>query len=269
MPDTSDPVPLLYEEFASLGALIGELEDEDWDKPTELPDWTVKDNLSHLCGVESWLLGRERPEPIYAGHVRNELGARNEGDVQMRRDWPPEKVVEDFRQSVRERTETLAKLTEKDLDDPSWTPAGMGTVRDMLAIRVLDLWYHEQDMRRATGRRGHLSGPVPTMIAKRMLSTLGATVGKRAAAPEGSVVVFDIPNLLPKPMTLEVVEGRAQIVDAPSHEPDVTLKMSAEAFLRFCGGRWEVAAALSAGLVDIHGDHDLGTRILEKMAVTP
>jgi hypothetical protein len=27
-------------------------------------------------------------------------------------------------------------------------------------IRIFDCWVHEQDMRRATGRPGHLTGPV-------------------------------------------------------------------------------------------------------------
>lgn len=269
MPNEPDPVSLLEQEFAALNVLCDELALQDWAKPTELPGWSVKDNLSHLCGTESWLLGRDRPDPVYAGHVRNELGARNEGAVELRRSWPPEKVVEDFRESVRERLQALAKISPENLDDPSWTPVGQGTLRDLLAIRVLDLWYHEQDMRRASGKRGHLSGPVPTMVAKRMLSTLGATVGKRAQAPEGSVVVFDIPNLLPKRLTLEVADGRAQIVDPPSHAADVTLKMTAEAFLRLCGGRWDAGAVTGDGRVQVEGDRELAKRILTGMAVTP
>lgn len=262
-------VTLMAQEFAAIEELCSSLGPEDWDKPTELPGWSVKDNLSHLCGIESWLLGRERPDPVRAPHVRTDMGAFNEGDVELRRSWPAEKVLQEFRDLTKQRVEVLESLDEEALAAPAMTPVGPGTMRDLLDIRVLDCWYHEQDIRRATGKRGHLSGPIPTMIAKRMLSTLGATVGKRAQAPEGSVVVFDIPNLLPKPLALEVTGGRASIADPPSHEPNVTLRMTGEAFLRFCGGRWDVEAAVLDGRVAFHGDEGLARRILAGMPVTP
>ena len=51
--DASDPIAdLLDEELGALSALGHELGDADWDVPTALPGWTVKDCFSHVVETE-------------------------------------------------------------------------------------------------------------------------------------------------------------------------------------------------------------------------
>ena len=51
----------LQSEWASIDALGHELTDDDWAHHTDCPGWTVKDQLSHVVGTESMLLGRDGP----------------------------------------------------------------------------------------------------------------------------------------------------------------------------------------------------------------
>ena len=55
-----------------------------------------------------------------------------------------------------ERLARLRQLAGQDLAAQTMTPAGPGTVADMLTLRVMDSWSHEQDIRRAVGRPGHV-----------------------------------------------------------------------------------------------------------------
>src|ERR1044071_3154816 len=89
----SDLIELMRAAFAQVEDAIAALPDDAWAAPTECPGWDVRACVSHLCGTESWLLGRPRPEPKQADHVRNDMGARNEGDVEARRDLPPADLV--------------------------------------------------------------------------------------------------------------------------------------------------------------------------------
>ena len=39
------------------------------------------------------------------------------------------------------------------------TPAGPDTYGRFMRVRIFDCWMHEQDIRRAVGRPGHVEGP--------------------------------------------------------------------------------------------------------------
>ena len=59
-------------------------------------------------------------------------------------------------------------------------------------VRVMDSWVHEQDVRVATGRPGHDSGPAAQLSLDRLCSAMPFVVGKQARAPEGASVRFDL-----------------------------------------------------------------------------
>ncbi len=102
------------------------------------------------------------------------------------------------------------------------TPTGPGTMADFLAIRILDCWLHEQDIRRALGRRGNLDGAAAEHTIDRLIRTLPIVVGKRAACPEGAAVTVRITGPVERIVHCEVHDGRAAIVDAagrPSRSP--------------------------------------------------
>ena len=85
------------------------------------------------------------------------------------------------------------------------TPAGPGTVADLLTLRVMHSWSHEQDIRRAVGRPGHTEGPAVEAAVAYFSRFLPYLVGKRAAAPDGAKVVFRI-GARP-PAAVEMADG--------------------------------------------------------------
>ncbi|MGH2827586.1 MAG: maleylpyruvate isomerase family mycothiol-dependent enzyme [Actinomycetota bacterium] len=261
-------VALMREEWATLSNLCGHLTDEQWRVDTDCPGWTVKDQLSHLIGIERWILGHPAPEHHVpeADHVVNHLGERNEVEVDYRRRRAPDEVLEEFRAVTRERARALSQLTESEFNKKTWTPFGESTVTTWLGMRILDSWVHEQDIRRATGKRGHLSGPIPELVFERLALRMPKVVGKNAGAPDGSVVVFHVDGITDGQMTIAVAEGRANMVpDAP--EVDVRLVMDLQTFVCLACGRWEPERTMRAGLVEIEGDRELGSRVVAHMNV--
>src|SRR5262249_39529213 len=76
-PDDQQVVDALEEVWRRIAGFGAELREDDWKLPTEVPGWTVQDNLAHLTDIESMLLGRPRPEhvvPDGLAHVKNEPG---------------------------------------------------------------------------------------------------------------------------------------------------------------------------------------------------
>ena len=106
-----------------------------------------------------------------------------------------------------------------------------------MAIRVFDCWYHDQDIREALGRPGYLEGPVADLSLGRIPPKgLPYVVGKKAGAPVGSTVVFEVAGSSPLVAAVHVPpEGRAVLLDSPPAEATVTLGMDRRTFSRLAG----------------------------------
>lgn len=263
--DTIDTIDKLEAVWRSVSALGNELDEQQWKLPTDLAGWDVRDNLSHLIGTERMLQGLPPAEtPTQVGdHVKNPIGQFNEAEVEARRGRTGAEVLTEWNALVDLRLTTLRTADAAYFSKEMATPTGPGTAADFLHIRVLDCWLHEQDMRRAVDKPGHLAGPAAEHTVDRLLRTIPIVVGKRAATPEGGAVVVDIAGDIQRHVVCEVTGGRAAVVAAASAEPLATITLDAEAFVVLATGR-RTAAAME-DRIDLAGDHDLGQRVVDNL----
>ena len=251
--------------WRSLSALGGTLDARQWKWPTDLPGWTVQDNLAHLIGIERNLEGLPgaTPPAIVGDHVKNPIGQFNEAEVEARRGCSGAEVLAEWNALVDVRLATLRGADDAYFAQPMATPTGPGTMADFLHIRVLDCWVHEQDMRRAVGIAGHLEGPAAEHTVDRLLRTIPIVVGKRAATPEGGAVVINLTGGVQRLVVCEVRSGRAAVVDAPTGEPLATITLEADAFVVLATGR-RTAREL-ADHITVSGDVALGQRVVDSL----
>ena len=259
----------LAETWGSLADLCHELGPEHWLVPTACPGWSVQDHLSHLIGIERSLLGEAAPdwdEPL-GDHVRTEFAENNERWIAARRSRPGADVLAEFVAVTDLRLATLEGLTEEEWGHVAPTIIGEVAYDDFMRTRVFDSWVHEQDVRVALGRPGGSGGLASAIGVGQVQAAMGFVVGKRAAAPEGSVVRFMVsgPAHDARAFTLAMESGRAR--PAPEGAvPTVVLAMSSIDFVRLgCGRVGAGEAGAAAAPVEVEGDAALGKRILEAM----
>jgi len=259
----------LEHEWRTIDELCASLTEPEWDTPTDLPGWTVRDNLAHMIGTERVLAGDPAPELSTPGgdHVRNPIGEINEAWVSHYRDRPGTEVLDEFRRVTAERLAALRAMSPDDWAKEGFTPEGPGPYAKFMAIRVFDCWEHEQDIRRAVGRPGHLDGPIAETAIDKVAASAGYVVGKKAAAPDGATVVFDVRGPVARIVPV-VVEGRARVLDEAPADPTVRLVLDTEAYNALGCGRWTGQHALDSDRATIEGDTELGRRILDSMAFT-
>ncbi|HEX2783965.1 MAG TPA: maleylpyruvate isomerase family mycothiol-dependent enzyme [Ilumatobacteraceae bacterium] len=260
--DTIDKLEAVWRSTSALGA---QLDERDWKLPTDLPGWTVQDNLAHLIGTERALQGlpaAEAPSEV-GSHVKNPIGQFNEAEIEARRGRTGGEVLQEWDALVDLRLATLRNADDAHFAKEMMTPTGPGTMADFLHIRVLDCWVHEQDMRRAVGRAGHLGGPAAEHTIDRLLRTLPVVVGKRAATPEGGAVIVDISGEVSRHVVCEVNGGRAAIVPEPANEPLATVRVDSETFVVLATGRR--TAASIAERIELGGDASLGQCIVDNL----
>jgi uncharacterized protein (TIGR03083 family) len=250
--------------WRSISDLCDGLSEQEWKRPTGCPGWTVQDNVSHLVDYEAAALGRPAPDhaPPHVEHTKNALGQSNEIGVDHRRDRTGREVLDELRAVTAERLEQLRGLTREDLAKEVTTPAGPGTVADMLTLRVMDTWSHEQDIRRALDRPGHVAGPAAEEAVSYFCRFLPFVVGKRAGAPDGSSVVVEVGDL--RREVIEVVDGRARTSDGEPATPTVTLSMPVATFAALVGGRSDAPDD-----VTITGDEALGRAVVDALGFMP
>jgi uncharacterized protein (TIGR03083 family) len=238
------------------------LSEPEWLGPTDLPGWTVKDNVSHVVGIERLLLGEPFPDHVLPDdlpHVRNDAGRFMEVAVDLRRSRPGAEVLEELREVTGRRLDALRALPPEALDeDTDWLFGQRRALRSVLAIRVFDCWAHEQDVRRAVHRPGGLDSPAAHVSLDRMLRGLERV--ELPAAKGRSMLVT----------TTGAVESASTVVfggGEPQGEPDVRLTVDFETFVRVVCGR--IAYDDVAATVTVAGDERLGEELLRNAAITP
>lgn len=260
--DTIDKLEICFRSLSDLGSQLSEA---DWKTPTDLPGWSVQDNLSHLVGIERVMHGLPGTSH-HAGTrdwVKNPIGEANENEIDSRRGLSGAQVLAEWNEIATARLNTLRNADEAYFAVEAMTPTGPGTVADFLHIRVLDCWVHEQDMRRAVGKPGHLSGPAAEHTIDRLIRTIPIVVGKRAGTPDGASVVIDITGGVQRHIVCTVTGGRAAVTDVEPEAPVARLTMDVETFLILATGRRAPETMLAS--VELAGDITLGNKIVASL----
>jgi uncharacterized protein (TIGR03083 family) len=261
---------LMEQAWSSMEEVSSQLTPEEWDLPTDCPTWRVRDQIAHTNGIEAIRLGRPHApgDPIKAPHVRNEMGERNEREIEARRDRTPSQLMEEFRDVTAERAKFLAGLSDEDWAAETEGVFGRAPMAEVIKVRILDVFFHEQDIRVATARPGHMKGDVARFVFERMASAMPFVVGKRAGSADGQSVVFEV-SAPGETFSIGMSGGRGEPLPEMPKAPTVRLSMDCETFLRLCGGRWTSQRAEEEGRLHVVGDRDLAGRVLSNMAVTP
>jgi uncharacterized protein (TIGR03083 family) len=260
-----DTIDKLEQTWKSISTVCSGLNADEWVTPTDLPGWTVQDNVSHLIGIERMLEGLPRTDhraPTF-DYVKNPIGESNENEVDVRRSLIGADVLAEWNDIVDARLATLRAGDDDYFSQSTMTPTGPGTIADFLHIRVLDSWAHEQDIRRALDRPGGFDNASAAHTIDRLIRTLPIVIGKRAGTPEGAAVTVEITGPVSRRLTYEVNGGRAGLVETSAEPAVAVIHVDCEAFAILALGR-RTAAEL-ADRIAIDGDHDLGQRVVDQL----
>jgi len=261
-------VAVWWEAVDSFTHLLENVGPDEWAAPTDLPGWDVRAIAAHTAHLEGLLAGRAHDDVEIgeAPHARGMMGQFTEQGVLARRADPADALITQIREAATARHTELLADPPKDPGAPA--PGAFGaigwTTGLLLRNRPLDVWMHEQDVRRALDMPGNLDSAPARHAASYLMESLPFIVAKRAEAPAGTVVRLEVTGH--EPVTAVVGEdGRGRLAGPEAGDPTVTLAMDREAFVVLAGGR----RAAPADGVRVDGDGDLGARVLSSMGVTP
>ena len=127
------------------------------------------------------------------------MGLYTEIGVVNRRDASADAIINEIREAVTKRHTAL--LADPPTDGDAKPELIFGGVpwswRTLLRNRPLDVWMHEQDVRRAVGRPGGLDTAAARHTADYLAESLGYVLGKKVGAPAGTSLVLDMEGSAP------------------------------------------------------------------------
>lgn len=268
MSELAHYVEVWWRSIGDLLDLLEHLDDADWDTPTDLPGWDVRAVAAHVAHLEGVLATgvEEHAEVPEAPHITGLMGMYTEIGVVNRRATPPAEIIAEIRAAATSRHEQL-------LADPPADPAAIperifGGVpwnwRTLLRNRPLDIFLHEQDIRRAVGRPGNLDSPGAVHTTDYLAESFGFVLAKKVGAPVGTTAVLEIAGHAPYAFAVGD-DGRGRRLDAVPDQPTVRVSTDRESFLVLAGGRRDAEPTR----VSIAGDAALGAQLVASMATTP
>lgn len=257
-----------WQAIGDLTALLDTLPDDAWALPTDLPGWDVKAIASHVAHLESILAGApdEQADVGDAPHVNGPMGQFTEIGVVTRRDRSPASIIEEIRSHTSARYKELAADPPTDAAAPAPGIFGMigWSQETLLRNRPLDVWMHEQDVRRAAGRPGGLQSPAAQHTADYLTEAFGYVVGKKVKPPVGTTAVLAVEGS--PVVAVEIDEnGRGQRLAEVPADSTVRLSTDRETFIVLAGGRRDA----EPDAVRVEGDAELGAAIVAKLGTTP
>jgi uncharacterized protein (TIGR03083 family) len=264
----ADYIDVWWQAINDFTELLEEVPADQWSAPTDLPGWDVKACASHTAHLEGILAGapEETAEVGEPPHVTGFMGLYTEIGVVNRRDATPDAIINELREAATSRHTAL--LADPPTDGQAKPKTIFGGVpwnwETLLRNRPLDVWMHEQDVRRAVGRPGGMDSTPAIHTANYLAETLGFILAKRVGAAPGTTAVLEI--IGHEPFAYKVNDaGRGERLSAAPDAPTVTLRMDRESFVIQAGGR----RAPEPGAITIEGDDALGRQILDSLATTP
>jgi uncharacterized protein (TIGR03083 family) len=177
---------LAEEEYRRLLALLADLGDGDWQRPTDCSEWDVRDLVAHLVGnAEMSASMREMRRQQKLGRRLRPGGPDIDGmtavQVRERADVPPEQLVHDLAnvavRAVRARSRIPGLVRAVPI--PFGPPLGTRPLGYLMGcIYTRDAWMHRIDLARATGRPLRLTADHDGRIVADVVAEWAGTHGQ-------------------------------------------------------------------------------------------
>ena len=222
------------------------LPEDAWNGPTGCARWTMHDLAGHSVGEAVWFLNLlrgvtlgEPPLPVSTWDELKRLPGRDMADHLMEagRSLPP--TVEGASADQLEQTVDMAFSVM-----PLWRAVG---------INMLEAVFHNWDAR--VGRAPDATIPIEWAQQLAAFATDFAPFVARHDVDAAGRYLLRVGDGV-GPVTLTADDGRVVLERDESGTPDVTLRLTADQYVRLLAGRLPLDAAIDDGRVSLQGSRE-------------
>lgn len=162
--DRHEAPRLAEEEYRRVAMLAAELSAEEWSRPTDCTEWTVRDVFAHLAGAMAGTSFREGARQRKLAGQRSESSGRpfldemNQLQIEERAGASGADLAHELRERIGPAVTARRRVPALLRKAPIPTSADRLTLGELLdVILTRDVWMHRIDACRGTGRPPHLT----------------------------------------------------------------------------------------------------------------
>jgi uncharacterized protein (TIGR03083 family) len=186
------PVEALDRQVTAFDSLLDSLERDEWSRPV-LRDLDIQGLVGHLIGVETEF--QRSLERAVRGGAAGEHGPGARDHVASTQRFAVaqsgravEQTHADWHEQARRSLDRLSSPEAPSLDAEVVLHSTTLPLRGLLVVRAFELWTHDEDIRRATGRPLAPPGPSSlTLMTELAIRLLPAVVGGTEVTGDGAM----------------------------------------------------------------------------------
>jgi uncharacterized protein (TIGR03083 family) len=233
---TSTAIDALRADREALLSICAQLGDADWKAESGCTGWSVQDLVSHMATLY-WVVvdGSQLPDTTGLPTERAQ-----DVNVESRRSWSTDRVVDDYTTVSAQAIESLALLETQDFELPL---GDLGTYAAPLLPNAFSFDHYTHIRADLFAPRGPLTGPVPPSDELRMVPALDWI---EAALPQQNA---DLLARLDGSVSLEVTGTGGRTIEVGTGTPCAQVTTEAPAIVRWITQRsdWDEAGVTASG----------------------
>ena len=135
----------LTDEYETLDAIVSPLREEQWNLITPFISWSIKTEIAHIAYFDGTARLAATDAMAFSRHVE-EVFRSEEAYLESQKEiraWPPNRVLDYWRQERKALVEALELLGPK--DRLPWYGPTM-SARSFATARIMETWAHGQDI---------------------------------------------------------------------------------------------------------------------------
>lgn len=217
-------------EYSRILALLRELEDQEWNLPTDCAEWTVRDIVAHLAGAASATasvaeqLRQQRAGKAVQGE-KERMEAVNAVQVSERSALSNAELVASLEANANRGLAARKKFPAvmRALKLPLPAPLGWASFDYLYgAIYTRDAWMHRIDISQATGRNPELTATHDGAIIRDLVLALpnGKNLSLELSGPAGGRFGAEAGRVIDAVLYARALAGRCTV---PGVEPHTSL----------------------------------------------
>ncbi len=247
-------------------ALLRDLDSSQFDAPTALPGWRVREVVAHLISTDRAALTGSILPAVFLAKNTDKVEAWNERQVPKWANRPVPELLMGLDRWGRRFVRLAAALPAAAYRPRLPSPWGRGPLGIYIWVRAYDEWIHRQDIRRALGMPDE---DIDVEAASEFLLTaVGLQTIHRLDGAKGRLVLDLEGVALPEwNFDLATKEFGPNGSGSPPADATVRIVAPAPAFLMAAAGRDRFDDLRGNGTIRVDGDEELAARFLSTLRI--
>jgi uncharacterized protein (TIGR03083 family) len=235
--------------FDYLADFLEMLDDSAWSSRTQCDKWDMRTLALHALGEAVWFpnLVRNalRGEEMYPAGLYDEM-----------KSWPAERLIVRLREAAGEFPLVFGEASSGDLErevDLGW---GNLPVWKATHIGAMEGVFHGWDARAVLEPGATIPTSWATQIAPGLIELGPVFAHRKGVDASSGTYLLDVGDGI-GPVTVTAGEGKLDVQGGTTDSPDITLRLTADQFVRLIVGRLKLDSSKERDRVDIEGDRDI------------